>query len=193
MPFPVPITDHVERVLAGLGWKITSDPQLARLATIVGEEIQELEDWIWDLITGIRLDNAVGVHLDRWGRLVGELRGEFTDNDEFRRVIRARAIANRSKYGPTETIIAITRLLTEADAGTIRVIQQGRAHFRLIYEVATPLPQRLRDALVRILFRAVSVGVSFTVVEANSGDDIFTYDAPPGAGYDEGHYSTKIA
>lgn len=187
MTLPVAITDHVAQALDTLLSQF-SEPNGVRvraLVTIFNDEIQTMEDWQQDVAAQLNdIDLAIGAQLDRYGGYVGEVRNTLAD-DDFRRVIKARGLANQSETD-IETIIAIASLVTQ---GAIKIVISGRAYFRLTYTLTSPLSTLLRQAIVRLVVLAKPVGVSCTIIEANdAAGDNFTYDIGPG--YDVGHYAS---
>ena len=88
----------------------TNQPVIEALAGAMGEGVQTLEDLIFGLMLGSRLDLATGALLDIWGDLVGEVRGDLDDED-YRKFVAARVLTNRST-GVTDDLIAIAQLIT---------------------------------------------------------------------------------
>lgn len=70
---------------------------------------QDLENAIWAVINIFLLDNANGIWLDWFGKIVGQPRDNLSDTD-FRIAIRLRILANKS-YGLSEDVIKIASLL----------------------------------------------------------------------------------
>lgn len=71
-------------------------PVILKFAAAYMRQVQDLENAAWDLFTLRFLANATGDALEKWGRLVGELRNG--DGDEFYRVrITVRIAVNRSR------------------------------------------------------------------------------------------------
>lgn len=187
MTLPVAITDHVAQGLALLLSQFDESPRLRKLVEILLTRVQELEDWQQDVASQLNdLQLAIGVQLDRHGRSIGELRNALTDVD-YRRVILARGVANQSETDH-ETILRITRLVADT-ADEIRLIQNGRAHFRLEIDMPSPLSAELGQALVRLIILAKPIGVSCVIVEAVTATS-FRYDVGPG--YDTGTYASVL-
>lgn len=112
---------------------------------------------------------AVGVWLDALGRVVGESRDGRSD-DELRRGLRVRILANRSN-GRVAELAKIARLHEDADSdpdAQIRVREPGRAR-AIVYIDATPAtPLRrvfsyLRDAKAAgVALQAIQVQAPYT-------------------------------
>lgn len=90
------IGDHADQVPTKLRSVFRNKPRLGALAKALGTAVQVFEDAFASVGSDTALDGATGVVLDLWGRLVGEERSGLTDA-EYRRVIAARTLANRSK------------------------------------------------------------------------------------------------
>jgi hypothetical protein len=184
---------HVEHLTAIADTAISRIPSWQRkpvtevINRAKADAVQEQEDFFWLALQLIRLATATGDTLEIWGRLVGELRDGFSDA-ELRRAINARATANRSKYGRAEDLIFITKILTDADR--VKISQVGRAHMRIEYDIASrPLAPHLVTALVRMIGLAAQHGVSWTIVEAETGA-AFRFDVGPG--FDVGKFGSIV-
>lgn len=106
MPLPTPSTDHVLRALGRLIQQY-QQPDIEKWLTSYVEEIQELEDAIWTVITGVYLDNAEGVNLDMIGELVREQR-RGREDATYRLGIRTRIRINRS-HGRALDVLEVAR------------------------------------------------------------------------------------
>lgn len=134
---------------------------------------------------------ASGIHLDRLGKIVGELRQGRAD-DPYAAAIRVRILSNRSE-GTPDDLLAIARLLLKA--GTIVYNEGTKAYTVFGLGDATVV-----EALVTALRRAdpagvgsdivVGLGASAAVIRyGDSGDATVgtgfpsTGDTDPDAGY----------
>ena len=86
-------------------------PRLEAFARALGAGAQVLETLLYSILVGTSLEGAEGVHLERWGKLVGEQRGGLTDA-RYREFIELRARVNTS---PDDTS-TFKQLLTDAVA-----------------------------------------------------------------------------
>ncbi len=121
---PEHVTDHVARGLARLLQQFKGQPRIEALLTGYLEQVQELEDSLWDLRTLRSLDLAEGEQLDRLGEIVGQARGGL-DDDNYRQLIRARIQANRSD-GQADRLLLIARLvLSIGDSEPILTLTEG--------------------------------------------------------------------
>lgn len=101
-------TQNLEHVLEGISHfteLFKHGPRNQAMAAALLDQVQELEDAIWDVFQAFDPDTAVGNALDLLGQLVGEPRLERVD-DEFRTAIRVRVLVNASD-GKTEQLYAI--------------------------------------------------------------------------------------
>lgn len=91
---------------------------------------QDVEDAMFDLFVYRAADTAFGDQLDALGNLVGQERGGLSD-DDYRRFIRARVMANRSR-GNIEDMIRVMNLVINDPAVTIELeTQRGTIVVRL--------------------------------------------------------------
>ncbi|MEE9481202.1 MAG: hypothetical protein V3V34_11765 [Kiloniellales bacterium] len=191
MTFPVKITDHTARGRAFILSQFDGSPRIQRIATIMQTRVQETEDLCWDFLQEQLLAVAVGVHLERLGRKIGELRGPFSDDTVYRRIILARVLANISE-GLYETLIGITDLVMQDFlTGTlpdVRVFQIGRAHVRIEFDVTADPGDDLKTKLLELIPLACAGGVSCRIIM--TFDPPFTYNIGPG--YNVGRYATVL-
>lgn len=192
MSHPIKITDHKARGRGLILSQFAQSPRLLELAGILLDRVQEYEDLAFDYLTEKLIDSAQGVFLEALGRSIGEKRGPLTVDAEYRRVIKARGLANASECA-IQTHIDITELILgphlSVPEPNIRFFQFGRKHFRLEYDIDTDPGVDLRNALVRLIGIAKCGGTSFTIVEVDNSNS-FRYDLGPG--YDTGTYASII-
>lgn len=98
--------DHTTEALNLLIEFFKHGPRNQAFLTAVMAQVQELEQEAWDVYTSFDVDTAVGDQLDIIGTLVGEGRGDYADDDEYRAGIRVRTLVNRSE-GKLEELVAI--------------------------------------------------------------------------------------
>lgn len=102
---PTVIDDHTAQGLARLIEKYKDKSKLRALLSSYLNRIQEIEDLLWEIINEQLLDNAVGVQLDIWGKLVKQPRVS-DDDDIYRLFIKAKIIILRS-HGRTDDYIKV--------------------------------------------------------------------------------------
>lgn len=136
----------------------------------IGRGVQALEDTGFALLDARTLGAASGVHLDRWGRLVGQPREGLTDA-QYRRFIRVRLRVNRhARHGrrpPIDDLIDFARTATEAES--VRYFGLYPAGFNLTIYRSTPLSSEEVGATVRLLRDAVPAAKNWTLTEATPG------------------------
>lgn len=109
---------HVTEALGNYIEKFKDKPRLLALTTAYIEQIQDLEDAFYQLITDRTIETAVGTQLDGIGSIVGEDR-EGRDDSDYRLAIRVRILLNLTD-GTIEQVIEILHLATEGK--TIHVV-----------------------------------------------------------------------
>lgn len=173
--------DHVTQGLSRLPERLKDKPKFVAFLTAMLEEIQLLEDAAQD-VRGLTLDTATDHALEQYGELVGQPRQGVTDDDLYRRYIRARIATNRAR-GTIEELIRISRLVLDDEDARIEVERHNVATIILrVREVAVDddiadiVITFLRDAKaggVRLLFESSSVlpGATFTL-DSGPGLDV---------------------
>jgi hypothetical protein len=170
------ITDYVQRTQDDLLGQFWDSPVIKALAEVLAIEYQRFEDVAYDMLTKRLLDNAVGVILDRIGKIARVNRLGRTD-DEFRAIIQV-AIAARDSDGGAEQIIWIASQLV---GESVRYIQEGKAYFELHYTTEVALSDALLDEALDLIGRAPSAGVGWRLIyiDTSSGGtfDVDTFGA----------------
>ena len=173
------ITDHADQAVARIPSQFADKPKFETLIRILTGPIQSIEDALWSILIDRRIKNAVGAQLDMIGRVVGQAREGYAD-DDYRMRLRARIAANRSS-GSDEDLILIVRLFTHDDDYLVTLAR---------YDVATIVVrlsgQAMTGDVARNLlgFLAKSAGVRLVLEYSTADDDdTFTFDGPEGTGY----------
>ena len=151
---------------------------------------QYLEGVLQQLYSERGIDTAEGNQLDVLGRLVGQGRAGL-DDDTYRRRIRARITANRSK-GNIEEILRVTDLIVFDDAATYVLENQGAAAYVLrVEDIAITLA--LAEILVGMLRDATSAGVRVIVEYSSLAPSApwFQWDTV-NAGWDQGFFLDAV-
>lgn len=115
------ITDHADRAAARLASKLAGKPRFEALVRALVAPFQSIEDALWQLFES-DVNTATGAALDVYGRIVGEPRSGETDDELYRRRVRARIMANRSN-GTVEDIIRVVKLILVDDEARIHIRQ----------------------------------------------------------------------
>lgn len=170
------IGDHADRTLRDALAQDRCRPKLRALLEAVGEAVQIQEDQFFDLIVSRGLDIATGVSLEQWGRIVGESRGGL-GNDDYRRIIEARILANLSQ-GTADELVAIFQVLTAPS--TVRYFPHYPAGFRLQTLRGEPLGDLLARRIGRLMRSIKPAGVGMVLTEALTDSLLFS---TPGQGF----------
>jgi len=173
------VTAHANKAEARLIERFKR-PVYRAIARAIGEEIQEAENMMWQVLLSRYIDNAEGLSLDYLGNRVGEPRQSQNDPN-YRIRIRARILINRSR-GSAEDLLAIVRAL----GSTARVQNTGNASLKV--EVLTlPANPEVASQIGGLLGEATSGGVGLHVttpvtvgISATWGSE---YDAEMGSVY----------
>jgi hypothetical protein len=108
------ITTHVANAIEKLLAQYKGKPNYETLITIIGEEVQELENVFYSLIFDRFLATATDEVLNQIGKMVNEPRPvsglAATDDDIYRALIYARIAINTS-YGTIPDVINLLRIL----------------------------------------------------------------------------------
>lgn len=188
-PVPPPITDHVERALDDLLSKFDLAERLRRLVTIFATRVQEAEDAGGQLLTDRLLENAEGVQLDIYGKIVGgpaEWRGAL-DDDDFAAIIEVAIPINQSNGG-IEEALPIFATLTGVP---IEYTQFQPAHYQLLWLTNAPVSADLLARINEFMPRITVSGTSWELVQGVGSDNVFRYDTA-GQGYDEGQLASRV-
>lgn len=185
-----PQRDYFDRGLALLPSNLRDKPVICAIVAAVAAVWQCVEDTSNSASSGIDFAHASSHVLDLWGRLVREPRGGL-DDIQYRRVIDARILANRSK-GTTDELIEIAKLAAyPGDVVEFFRFPNASAILQVVSST-TPTPQYLAR-LRRIIRDAKPAGVSVVGIWAVStpSSPPFGYDTnpTPTAGYNVGAFS----
>lgn len=103
-------TTHQAEALDRLPERNRDKLTLAALINACTSETQNVENALWQLVSERSIDTAVGEQLNVIGRVVGQDRATSTNDAEYRVLLKARVIANRSS-GSVRDILAVFRAL----------------------------------------------------------------------------------
>lgn len=163
------VADHCERGIARLIEQYKRKPRIEAIVCILADEVQEVEDALWELYTRRSVSSAFGAQLDVLGLIVGRARGGLEDED-YRAWIKAQIRANRSSGSPTD-ILHILRLIF-GDAADVELREWWPATFTVtLHEELTLSPA----VILAILKQAKSAGVR-VVLEYTGEDEEETFE-----------------
>jgi len=175
-------TDHEGEALGELLSQFQDQPNISGLVVGLMGEVQHLEDSCWDLRVDRLLAAAVGAQLDRFGDLVGEVRGSLTDAD-YRKFIAARILANLSGGNPDRLIQILRIIAAPFTAGTVveyRQVGYG-PEFSLTFTRDAHLTADIAARVAAEMDDVYPAGVGSKLVEGlGTGDGVFRFDSGPG-------------
>lgn len=126
------------------------------LSALVGPSVK-LEAAQQQLLTMRSVENATGETLTLLGKLVGQNREGVTDDELFRRYVRARVATNKSD-GTGDEILTIADLVITETGAELVFENQGRAGYVLRID-AVEVGWDVITVLIRLLRRATAAGV----------------------------------
>lgn len=143
-------------------------PNFEALLRIFLKRVQHFDDVVYELYTGVWLDNATGAQLDNLGDVVGEQRLGRSDT-LFRLGVRARILINRSN-GKVPELLKLARLLV-GDSPDITYTPQPPAAFSLDIIGVTSDPQTVHDLLDQMR----GAGIRMDLTYADDIEHAFTF------------------
>jgi len=151
-----------------------TENNIKKLIRALVTPVQTLECELQKLLVDRSVDTAVGEQLNVLGRIVGQERAGL-DDDDYRRVVRARISVNRSK-GTISDLIKIASLIVYDDLAYMKVNNHGAAALTMsIEDVIVSVQTSL--TLASLLQDAVAAGVRIYLETNNTSDaDAFTFD-----------------
>jgi hypothetical protein len=133
---------------------------IEKLLTALLAPLQDVENCLQQLATERDVDSAIGAQLDVVGNIVGQDRLGY-DDDLYRRFVRARVSANRSK-GRISDIYRVIDLLVYDDDATYVLNNTGIASFELSIQGVT-LDAAVGIAMMQVMRDVPSAGVRMVV------------------------------
>jgi hypothetical protein len=174
------VTSHIAEMLDRRLEEFRDKARFSAMLSLLGQQVQDLEDSLYQLLVETSLDVAVGAALDGIGDIVGEERSGRSDS-AYRIAIRTRIILNQSE-GTPENIIALALAISgETNA---QLTEYFPASFEI--RILDALPDGTDPARIAAVVRSGKpAGVrAITILHA---DPPFQYDT--GTGFDEGKYA----
>jgi hypothetical protein len=187
MSEPFLIVDHVLQAIANLVSDYDDATKVQDLVSVFVNEVQELENTFYDLITDRLLDTSVGAQLDTWGEIVGERRDGLTD-DEFREFIRARILTNLAE-GEIQRIITVLKTITQSTL--VKFQANYPAAFIVDYSRDGYTSDAFRERVRAQILSITPSGVGLKIVESNLNYFGFA-DDPNALGFGDGEWSETV-
>lgn len=152
-----------------------------RLIRVLLKPFQDLETVFQQLLMR-SVENSTGVTLTLIGKLVGQEREGVTDDELFRRYVRARIFANRSTMTGEEIIQIAVLVVNDPDA-TIEVQSVGPAAYELTVAGAV-VTDDVATVLVKFLSIATGTAIRFTSITYPANEsEMFAFDGGTGDGW----------
>ena len=166
------ITNHLSQAIGRLTGSYQEKPRIASLIGAFVDEVQELEDVVFDVSLLRDLALAEGEQLDAIGRIVNQPRSGLNDV-RYRRQIRARIVLNNSR-GSADKLIEALHLIS--DSGSISKAKVDEFYpAAFIIELLTPISTSIQ-AMVDFLKAGKPAGVRMQFVyQIYSLENRFTF------------------
>jgi hypothetical protein len=177
------IKNHIDATFTRLLSQFSGRPNLSKVITSIGNEVQRFEDAAIPLQTDCLLANAVGAQLDGIGSVVGQPRNSMPDI--LYKLFLLGRIASNSSKATQETILNLTKTLFQASAVSLRgSYTPGNGHLRapmvIGLEVGSPqLPSQYFSVALTLIRQSLAAGVELGWVSVFS-DDAFALAGPTG-------------
>jgi len=156
---PVQITQNTAHVAEGIDRFIEQYKQRPRMAawlTSYLDQVQEIENALWDVLIARGIDQATDAQLDILGAIVNQPRRGLTD-DDYRTFIRARIAVNRSNGRPDD-LIEILQLIT-IDLPESIIVYQDRPEAGIFIQIASDIGTLVPAHIIELLNDARPAGV----------------------------------
>lgn len=169
------IADHSKRAQDRMPSRLRGRVVLALLDAMV-DELQKLEDEVFDHYVSVPISSARGVVLDRWGAIVNEARYGLSDAD-YRRIIEAKIIALKAA-GRREYVVRMVAGLLDEEMITY---SNYIAAYRVNTDAgAAPISAAFERRILRLVALATTAGINATVALGPVG--VFRFSATTGFG-----------
>jgi len=181
-------TSQVAAGLARLIEQFKRKPKIQSLLRGWLQQVQSLEEALFELYGNRSLDTAIGEQLDGIGEIVGEQR-LGRDDETYRLLLRARIASNRSA-GTVQELVDILALLLPGTS--VQIAEQFPAS--IVVEIQDAIDENLGSEVAILVRRAKAAGVKYLLHWFRAGD-VFAYSdsgAPELAsaeGFGAGEYS----
>ena len=153
----------------------------AFLSTLLAP-FQDVENALYALLVERQIGTAAGDNLEIIGNLVGQARNGVTDDEDYRRYIRARIATNRSS-GLIEQLLNVARLVLDDTGATITVKNSGVAAVRMRV-AGNPVTPTVADIAISFLRLAKAAGVRLVFDSSTAQpENTFSFLGGAGPGY----------
>jgi hypothetical protein len=143
-----------------------------KIQDILADQVQDIEDAIFEFIDEFNLDNAIGAQLDVIGRWV-DISREGRNDSDYRDIIKTKIVIN-SGSGEHEIIIELVTGIFGANK--VQLLYLGNANLQVWADIS------LTTDNYKQLLETIMAGVGLILV-AGSGNPFVFFDDPDGAGF----------
>ena len=182
----VHITDHVSRGVKTLAAQLQENLPLVDFFTALMNEVQLVQNAIYDLYESVDLLSATGDRLDKFGEVLEFFRKTLTDDAQYRVWLQAR-IKQLKSDGSVNAILTVINTISQSN---VLFFDLYPAKVGFIYFGVLPENERvLLTDFVRDMLPA-GVGLNW-VIEGGSGD-YFGFDGGNTIGFNSGKFGTIV-
>lgn len=153
-------TEHILQARARLIAQYVGKPRIDEILCIYVDQIQLLENALWQLATLRTIDTGEGIQLDGIGDIVGQERQGLSDAD-YKPLLRARIKANNSEGTGPDILAVADAALNEPGPGSIRFDPKPPASYELTFTEPIPFADEIMTGLI---FEATAAGVRAIVI-----------------------------
>lgn len=108
----IPITTHVQEAIKRLLQQYKEKPRIEFVVSSLTEEVQNIENMLFDLLNNRSINTAIGIQLDRLGTILGIEREGLSDED-YRARLKIKVVQNVSS-GEPDRLISVYAFLINA-------------------------------------------------------------------------------
>jgi hypothetical protein len=181
------VIDHIAEAIARLPHQYRGTTTEQALAAWLAPIVQ-LEAALVAVLTQRTIDDAIGAQLTVLGELVGRPRNGITDDEIYRRYVRAQIATNKSD-GTIEDALTITRLVLGDPTKALTNRNEGAAAY--VMSVSGGIPEAVAAVLIEMLIAGTGAGVR-AILEFAIVSDAQVYRLDSGPGLDVGRFATQI-
>lgn len=171
------IASHETQAFGRLLEQYKESANLKAILSVYCDQVQDLEDAIYSMMTERALNEATGVQLDRLGEIVGISR--YGRADEVYRVFLAFQIGVNVSNGTLNTILQLFQLIT----GATELMVESEGHGSVSISYSPGLDPDLEEFIFEAMAHVVAAGVRISGFVTTAGPDSFAFDGGTGLGF----------
>lgn len=179
--------NHAEEAVGNLIQQFKGKPTLEELIKLFADQVQEIENGLFDLLYLRSIDEAIGVQLDGLGRLLNlEREGRGRDDATYRQWLKARILLILSG-GTPEDVIGLVRALIGNNK--IEILESFPAHFDV--KINEPISVDGYQ-VASLILSGTPAGVRGIFIWTAPGTHFVFEGAPDGMGFDKGEFAGAV-